>query len=219
MRCPVCDQDTPDSGRFCVACGGFIQVTPGGASESDQGFVEESNALLAIVEILEETDRNGSSVQKIVEHAGHNDIPEERARVILRRLVEGGALYRNAGGGYVAAERSFSRGRIAPAKSAPHASAPKDSALQDKLDSLLTAVGRIRSEMSQQHDGDRKRLGLLSYSSGAIAGLVLLVTAIVNESWESQDLYGIGAGNLVLAVGGVVLLSWLPVCGWILKRR
>ena len=218
MKCPVCDQDTPDAGRFCTACGGFIQVTPGGASESDQGFVEESNALLAIVEILEETDRNGSSVQKIVEHAGHNDIPEERARVILRRLVEGGALYRNAGGGYVAAERSFSRGRIAPAKTAPHASDPQDSALQGKLDSLLTAVGRIRSEISQQRDGDRKRLGLLSYASGAIAGLILLVTAIVNESWESQDLYGIGAANLVLAVGGVILLSWLPICGWILKR-
>ena len=219
MKCPVCDQDTPDTGRFCIACGGFIQVTPSEASESDQGFVEESNALLAIVEILEETDRNGSSVQKIVEHARHNDIPEERARVILRRLVEGGAIYRNAGGGYVAAERSFSRGRIAATKNTPHASVPQDSALQSKLDSLLTALGRIRSEMSRQHVGDRKRLTLLSYSSGAIAGLTLLVTAIVNESWESQDVYGIGAGNLVLAVGGVILLSWLPICWRVLKRR
>ncbi len=218
MKCPICDQEIADAGRFCIACGGFIQVTPSEASESDQGFVEESNALLAIVEILEETDRNGSSVQKIVEHARHNDIPEERTRVILRRLVEGGAIYRNAGGGYVAAERSFSRGRIAPTKPTPHASVPQDSALQSKLDSLLTALGRIRSEMSRQHVGDRKRLTLLSYSSGAIAGLILLVAAIVNESWESQELYGIGTGNLVLAVGGVILLSWLPICGWILKR-
>ncbi len=218
MECPICDQETPDTGRFCVACGGFIQVTPSETSDSDQGFAEESNALLAIVEILEEADRNGSSVQKIVEYAGHNEIPEERVRVILRRLVEGGAIYRNAGGGYVAAERSFSKGRIAPTKSAPHASAPQDSAIQDKLDRLLTAVGRIRSEMSLQRGGDRRRLTLLSYSSGAIAGLVLLVTAIVNENLESQGLYGIGAGNLVLAVGGVILISWIPVYWRVSKR-
>jgi len=218
MKCPICDEEISDTGRFCIACGGFIQVTPSEASESDQGFVEESNALLAIVEILEGTDRSGSSVQKIVEHAGHNDIPEERTRVILRRLVEGGAIYRNAGGGYVAAERSFSRGRIAPTKTASHDSGSQDSALQGKLDSLLTAVGRIRSEMSRQHGSDRKRLTLMSYSSGAIAGLILLVAAIVNESWESQELYGVGAVNLVLAVGGLILISWLPVCWRVLKR-
>ncbi len=219
MKCPICDQETTDAGRFCIACGGFIQVTPSEISESDQGFVEESNALLAIVEILEETDRNGSSVQKIVEHAGHNDIPEERTRVILRRLVEGGAIYRNAGGGYVAAERSFSRGRIAPTRPAPSASAPQDSALQSKLDSLLTALGRMRSEMSRQQVGDRKRLTLASYSPGAIVGLILLAWAIVNENWESRELYGVGAGNLVLVVGGVILISWLPICWRVLKRR
>ena len=218
MECPICDQETPDTGRFCVACGGFIQVTPSETPESDQGFVEESNALLAIVEILEETDRNGSSVHKIIEHAGLNDIPEERARVILRRLVEGGAIYRNIGGGYVAAEQSFSRGRIAPTKTASHAPVPQDSTLQSKLDSLLTAVGRIRSETSRQQDGNNKRLGMLSYSSGAIAGLILLMTAIMNENSQGQEFYGIGVGNLVLAVGGVILISWLPIYWRISKR-
>ena len=218
MECPICDQETPDTGRFCIACGGFIQVTPSETSESDQGFVEESNAILAIVEILEETDRNGSSVHKIIEHAGLNDIPEERARVILRRLVEGGAIYRNAGGGYVAAERSFSRGRVAPTKTAPHASVPQDSTLQSKLDSLLTAVGRIRSEISRHQDGDSKRLGMLSYSSGAIAGLIFLVTAIMNEYSQGQEFYGVDVGNLVLAVGGVILISWLPIYWRVSKR-
>ncbi len=219
MKCPICDEEISDTGRFCIACGGFIQVTPSDTSESDQGFVEESNALLAIVEILEGTDRSGSSVQRIVEHAGHNDIPEERTRVILRRLVEGGAIYRNAGGGYIAAERSFSRGRIAPTKTAPHASVLQDSTLQSKLDSLMTAVGRIRSEISRQQDGGSKRLGMLSYSSGAIAGLILLVTGIMNENSQDLEFYGIGAGNLALAVGGVILMSWLPIYWRISKRR
>lgn len=219
MKCPICDEETSDAGRFCIACGGFIQVTPSETTESDQGFVEESNALLAIVEILEGADRSGSSVQKIVEHAGHNDIPEERTRVILRRLVEGGAIYRNAGGGYVAAERSFSKGRIAQAKTVPHEPVPQDSTLQAKLDSLLMAVGRVRSEMSRQQVGDRRRLTLVSYSPWALVGLTLLAWAIVNENWESRELYGVGAGNLVLGVGGVILISWLPICWRALKRR
>lgn len=90
--------------------------------------------------------------------------------------------------------------------------------VSDKVDRILWHIENPEGEIQKMYKADKERFGLLHYSSGAVAGWVLLLTAIVNESWQGSELFHIGLGNLILGIGGLILMFWLPLSWWVQKK-
>ena len=89
----------------------------------------------------------------------------------------------------------------------------------DKVDKILWHIENPDGEIQKMYKADKERFGLLNYSAGAVVGMVLLLTAVVNESWQGREIYHIGMGNIVLAVGGLILVFWTPFLWQLQKWR